>query len=106
MLNVVTYTTSQGASVTQLVEYHVANVTVDGSNPFTRSIFLPKFRNIPRKEYIFQPLTFFSVSNPHSAAPCNKADGKYKSILSIAANCPIARKMQQKTGGIVFAIAA
>ena len=27
------------ASVTQLVEYHVANVTVDGSNPFTRSIF-------------------------------------------------------------------
>ena len=31
----------QRASVTQLVEYHVANVTVDGSNPFTRSIFLP-----------------------------------------------------------------
>ena len=27
------------AGVAQLVEHHVANVIVDGSNPFTRSIF-------------------------------------------------------------------
>ena len=33
----------QQASVTQLVEYHVANVTVAGSNPVTRSIFFVFF---------------------------------------------------------------
>ena len=38
------YDITRRASVTQLVEYHVANVTVDGSNPFTRSIpFLTSF---------------------------------------------------------------
>ena len=31
------YENSKQASVTQLVEYHVANVTVAGSNPVTRS---------------------------------------------------------------------
>ena len=28
------------ASVAQLVEHHVANVNVEGSNPFARSIFI------------------------------------------------------------------
>ena len=32
------------ASVAQLVEHHVANVNVEGSNPFARSIFLKNFR--------------------------------------------------------------
>ncbi len=37
----------QRASVTQLVEYHVANVTVAGSNPVTRSIFFAFFLENP-----------------------------------------------------------
>ena len=40
-----------GASVTQLVEYHVANVTVDGSNPFTRSIFFASSSVCDKKSY-------------------------------------------------------
>ena len=35
------------ASVAQLVEHHVANVIVDGSNPFTRSIFSPNALSSP-----------------------------------------------------------
>ena len=37
----------QRASVTQLVEYHVANVTVAGSNPVTRSNFFCLFSELP-----------------------------------------------------------
>ena len=52
---------SSDASVTQLVEYHVANVTVDGSNPFTRSIFfalIPDFQHniLIYAHYILQNL--------------------------------------------------
>ena len=37
----------ENASVAQLVEHHVANVIVAGSNPVTRSIFLPHRRSLP-----------------------------------------------------------
>ena len=37
----------ENASVAQLVEHHVANVIVAGSNPVTRSIFLPFQRPLP-----------------------------------------------------------
>ena len=39
----------QRASVTQLVEYHVANVTVAGSNPVTRSNFFCLFSEVSSK---------------------------------------------------------
>ena len=47
---------TQRASVTQLVEYHVANVTVAGSNPVTRSIFFaffPRIESNPCKKQSF-----------------------------------------------------
>ena len=36
----------ENASVAQLVEHHVANVIVAGSNPVTRSIFFAFFPNV------------------------------------------------------------
>ena len=50
----------QRASVTQLVEYHVANVTVAGSNPVTRSNFFAFFQeSIPIPDILLYCKTEF-----------------------------------------------
>ena len=63
-----------GANVTQLVEFHLAKVVVEGSNPFVRSIFfalMPGFRRPkPEKQPFLSQVSVLIAKNvPHVSIP-------------------------------------